>query len=250
MKQSLIKMKFNPSAIIIAIAAIICSVIFGNAFKYKFKSTETINVTGLAEKEFESDQIIWNGNYSRKSLDLKDAYTNLKTDEAKIKSYLISKGVKESELVVSAVTINKEFDYTYDNNGAQKSSVFTGYNLMQTVTVDSKDLNNVEKISREVTELIQNGIEFNSSSPLYYYSKLSELKLDLLAKASADAKQRAEIIAKNSGGSLGNVKKCNMGVFQITGQDSNENFSYGGAFNTTSRNKKASITVKVEYGVE
>ncbi len=70
----------------------------------------------------------------------------------------------------------------------------------------------VKRISREVTELIESSIEFNSSSPLYYYSKLSDIKIDLLAKASADAKARAETIAKNSGSSLGDLKKANMGI--------------------------------------
>jgi hypothetical protein len=104
-------------------------------------------------------------------------------------------------------------------------------------------------MSREITTLLQQGIELNSSSPSYYYSRLNELKIDLLAKASADAKQRAESIATNSGGKLGDLKKANMGVFQITGRNSNEDYSYGGAFNTTSKEKTASITLKVEYQV-
>jgi hypothetical protein len=242
--------KNNIGIIVIGLAAIISSIIIGNAYKYKFKTVETISVTGLADKDFESDQIIWNGNFSRKSLDLKSAYADVKKDELKIKTYLQSKGIDEKEMIFSAISITKEFDSKYATDGRQIENNFSGYLLSQTVTVDSKNLNKVEKISREVTELIEDGIELNSSAPSYYYSKLSELKLDLLAKAAADAKLRAETMAKNSGGSLGDIKKCNMGVFQITGQDSNEDYSYGGAFNTSSRNKKASITVKTEYGVK
>jgi uncharacterized protein len=72
----------------------------------------------------------------------------------------------------------------------------------------------------------------------------------LLAKASADAKQRAETIAKNSGSSLGKIKKASMGIFQITGKNRNEDYSYGGAFNTSDKNKTASITTKIEYAVD
>jgi len=98
--------------------------------------------------------------------------------------------------------------------------------------------------------LIESVIEFNSSEPSYYYTKLSELKLAPLAKASTDARLRAETIAKNSGSSLGKIRKATMGVFQITGQNSNENYSYGGAFNTSSRTKTASITIKIDYAVD
>jgi uncharacterized protein len=238
------------SAIVIAVTAIICFLILGSAYKYKFKSSETISVTGLAEKDFISDQIIWMGNYSRKMMDLKIAYTTLKEDEKSIKAYLKERGVTDAEMVFSAVNINKEFSQKYDADGKTTATEFSGYNLTQNVTIDSKDINKVEKISREITELIQTGIELNSSSPSYYYTKLSELKLDLLAQASADAKQRAVLIAKNSGSDLGKIKKAMMGVFQITGKNSNEDYSYGGAFNTSSKNKTASVTAKIEYGVD
>lgn len=243
-------MKNYISTTIIALGAIVCFWLIGNAYKYKFKAGETISVTGLAEKNFVSDQIVWNGNYNRKAMDLKTAYTQLKTDENTIRNYLKSKGVTDAEMVFSSVSIEKEFDTKYDENGKQIGSIFTGYKLTQYVTVDSKDIEKVEKISREVTELIESGIEFNSSAPSYYYSRLSELKVDLLAKASADAKERAATIAKNSGSSLGKIRKATMGVFQITGQNSNEDYSYGGTFNTSSRSKTASITIRIDYAVD
>lgn len=243
-------MKSYVTPLIIALSVVAGVFILSNAYKYKFKATETISVTGLAETNFISDQIVWTGNYSRKTMDLKSAYSQLKEDERKIRSYLKGKGVADAEMVFSAISIDKEFTSRYDDNGRITGSEFTGYNLRQNVTVDSKDIEKVEKISREVTELIESGIEFNSSSPSYYYTKLSELKIDLLAKASADAKQRAETIAKNSGSGLGSIKKANMGVFQITGQNSDEDYSYGGAFNTSSKNKTASITIKIEYAVD
>lgn len=244
-----IKMKNYINTTILAIAAIISFWIIGNAYKYKYKTNETITVTGLAEKDFVSDRIVWKGNYSRKTMDLKTAYSQLKVDEAKIRTYLKGKGVADAELIFSAVSIDKDFSILYDDNGKQTGSQFTGYNLKQSITVESNNIDKVEKISREVTELIENGIEFNSSEPSYYYSKLSELKVDLLAKASADAKQRAATIAQNSGGGLGKIKKATMGVFQITGQNTDEDYSYGGVFNTTSKNKTASITIKIDYAV-
>ena len=174
----------------------------------------------------------------------------LKEDENSIRSYLKQKSVTDAEMIFSAVSIDKDFTSRYDAAGKTIGTDFAGYNLRQTVTVDSKDINKVEKISREVTDLIQSGIELNSAPPSYYYTKLSELKIDLLAKASADAKQRAETIAKNSGGGLGKIKKATMGVFQITGKNSNEDYSYGGAFNTSAKNKTAIITTKIEYAAD
>ncbi|MBC7552836.1 MAG: SIMPL domain-containing protein, partial [Taibaiella sp.] len=76
------------------------------------------------------------------------------------------------------------------------------------------------------------------------------LKIDLLAKAAADAYARAQTIAENAHSRLGKLKEANMGVFQITGQYSNESFTYSGTFNTSSKNKTANVIVRMEYELE
>ena len=243
-------MKIAAASAIAGLALIIAFWIAGTAIKYRSKSSETIVVTGLAEKDFVSDLIVWNGSYSRKSLDLKSAYAALKQDENTIRQYLKGKGISEGEMIFSSVEINKEFSSRTDANGRQLGQEFTGYNLTQTVKVESPNVDKIEKISREVTELIESGIEFNSQPPAYYYSKLADVKIDLLGKASSDARARAETIAKNAGSKLSSLRKANMGVFQITGKNSNENYSYGGAFNTSDKNKTGSITIKMEFATD
>jgi uncharacterized protein len=235
--------------LIIAIAVIICTLLATAALKYKFRSSETITVTGLAEKNFVSDQIVWKGTFTRSGSDLKSAYAQLKADESEIKNYLNSAGIADSSILFSSVDMQRNYETIFDNNGRSIGTRFSGYNLTGTVTVDSRNIPIVEKLSREITGLLQKGIELNSTPPAYYYSGLNELKIDLLARAAADARQRAESIAKNSEASLGRVKRANMGVFQITGKNSNEDYSYGGVFNTSSKEKTASITLKCDYQV-
>ena len=89
-------MKNYAVALIISLAGIACFWIAANAVTYKFRNAETITVTGLAEKDFSSDQIAWNATYSRKSMDLKSAYSMLKADENSVKNYLHQKGVTDS----------------------------------------------------------------------------------------------------------------------------------------------------------
>lgn len=238
------------TAAIIGITAIISFAIIGNAYRSRASTMETIVVTGLAEKDFTSNLIVWRGTYSQKSMDLKTAYALLKADEGTIRSYLNGKGISNSAITFSSVNINKDFAMSFDANGRNTGQTFTGYNLMQTVKIESTEVDKVDRISREATELIEKGIEFNSSPPLFYNTKLNEVKMELLGKASSDAKARAEAIAKNAGSSLGDLKKATMGIFQITGKNSNEDYSYGGAFNTSSREKTGSITIKMEFHVD
>lgn len=243
-------MKKSLSALFIAVAVVLGAFLISNAYRYKFKATESISVTGSAEVDFSSNLIVWSGNYSRKAFDLKNAYAQLKQDESRVRQYLRSKGIQDSSVVFMSVEILKEYSPRFDQMGRNIGQDFSGYNLMQQVKVQSTDINRVERLSREVTELIEQGVEFNSTPPQYYYTKLKDLKHNLLAKASEDARLRAKAIAENSGGELGVLRKASMGVFQIVGQHSNENFSYGGVFNTLDKDKTATITVRAEYATE
>jgi hypothetical protein len=235
------------STIIIAVAIITGASIIAYSYNYKYRSGKTVSVTGMAEKDFISDLVVWSGDFNRTNLDLKTAYSALKNDESTIRSYLNAKGIPDNEIVFSSINVTKNYKRSYDERGIEVVGDFSGYTLAENVKVESKDIERVEKLSREITELLEKDIELASNSPEYYFTRLNELKIDLLAKASQDAKLRAETIAKNSAGTLGSIKKANMGVFQITGKNSNEDYSYGGAFNTSSKFKTASITLKVDY---
>lgn len=243
-------MKTSHAILAFALTLLLSVWIASNAFINRNQSSETINVTGLGKKAFDSDLIVWNSSFNRKSMQLKEAYAALDNDRKIIKEYLTSKGIASNEIIFSAVSINKEYDTSYDQYGSQRSQVFTGYNLSQNVQIESKNVAQVEGISREVTELINLGVELNSYAPEYYYTKMAELKLEMIAEATKDAKARAEKIAENAGAKLGKLKKSDMGVFQIIAQNSSEDFSWGGSFNTSSKKKEANITMKLVYQIK
>ncbi|MFM6952789.1 MAG: SIMPL domain-containing protein [Bacteroidota bacterium] len=240
-------------SIFIAAGIIITATILGNSWvssKRNAENKKAIEVTGKAEKDFTSDLVVWSGNYRRSSSDFKEAYRALKTDQAKIKSFLINKGVKESEITFSSTDVNKETESIYDTEGHFRGQRFIGYTAMQTVTIKSKEVDKIENISREITDLLEQGIELSSNSPSYYYTKLAELKLDLLKQAAADARKRCETILDEAGSGKGHLTKSSMGIFQITGQYSDEEYSYGGTLNTSKKEKTASITVTLEYDID
>lgn len=243
-------MRNHLSAIVIAIAIIAAFLIAGTAYRYRFRAADTISVIGSSEFNFTADLIVWSAGFERTDMDLKSAYASLKNDAQQVQAYLLSNDIEQSAIVFSSITIMKQYDEMYNERGQRTGNVFRGYRLSQNVKIESQKIDNVEKISRDITQLIQSGIELNSQEPLYYYTKLSDLKLNLLAKASKDAYARAETIAKNSDAKLVPLKTASMGIFQITGQYSNESFTYMGAFNTNSKNKTANVTVRAEFNID
>ena len=239
-------------ALIAGISAIICVSIFsGNFAKYKkYNSGGGISVTGSASCDFESDLIVWRGSFSSYGVTPKSAYKSIKNDAEVIKKYLTDNGISESELSFSSVSISQRWTTQYNDEGERIGEYLDGYDLYQSVTVTSEDIDKVDAISRDITKLIEANIEFESDSPEYYYTKLDELKLDLIEQATENAKARADIIANGTNARTTRLLSANLGVFQITAQNSDSEYSYGGAFDTSSRNKTATITVKLNYATD
>ena len=242
-------MKQHLNTIIIAVAIVITAIFFGTTYKNRNRSNDLISVTGLGSKDFKSDLIIWNGNFSVSNLDLKLANAALDANREGVRKYLTAKGIDSKEIVFSSVGLTKDY-HTWSDDDGNEHSEFTGYTLSQSVSIESKEVEKVELVSREITELISQGIEISSYAPEYYYTKLSELKIEMVAAATADARIRAEQIAKNSNADLGHLRFAQMGVFQITAQNSSDDYSWGGSFNTSSKMKTANITMKLQFGIE
>ncbi len=240
-------MKLNSSALIFGIAIIIASLLLGNAYVNRNRPDGSIQVTGLGKTDFTSDLIVWECNFETQHVDLQTAYAKLDKDKKLIEQYLLSKGVSKDDLIFGAVQSNRKMRVKYSTSGNYMGEEFEAYRLSATVKIESSDISKIESISREITELLNQGVNLYSHLPRYYYTKLADLKIDLISQATEDARIRAEKIAENAGGKLGELVSARMGVFQITGQNSTENYSWGGTFNTMDKEKTASITMKLVY---
>lgn len=243
-------MKNYTSAIIFGIAIVAASIFLGKAYTDRNKVDGQIEVTGLGKTDFSSDLIVWEGSFGSENTNLKQAYLSLEEKKSTINAYLTNKGIQPEELIYSAVSTNKKTKTIYTINGDYAGEEFVGYELNQSLEIESKEVDKIEKVSREITELLNQGVQFYSQAPRYYYTKLADLKIEMISKATEDAKLRAERIAKNAGGKLGKLKKADMGVFQITGRNSGEDYSWSGAYNTSSKKKTASITMRLDYEIE
>jgi hypothetical protein len=242
-------MRKNLTAIIFALAIVIGAAILGNAFQNRNKKSGTVDVTGLGQKNFTSDLVVWEGNFSRENMDIKVAYAELEKDKKSVTDYLVSKGIPQDQIIFRAVNTNPLYRQNYSSTGNYMGQTFLGYELNQSLQIESKEVEKIEQISREITELLMQGVKFYSQAPRYYYTELESLKIEMISRATEDARVRAEKIAENSGAKLGKLISANMGIFQITGQYSTEEYSWGGTFNTSSKEKTASITMRLSYSV-
>lgn len=240
-------------ALIAAVALIACTTILTNGFTSYKKMTAGggLSATGSASGDFESDLIVWRARFSAYGQTTPEAYGIIKNDTELVRKYLMDNGVTEDELVFSSVDISQRSRTEYDEYGNYVRDYPDGFDLYQSVTVTSTDIDKVEGISRDITNLIESGVQLSSFSPEYYCTKLNEVKLDLIEKATENARQRIDIMAAGTGCTVGKLLTANLGVFQITAQNSGSGeYTYDGAFDTSSRYKTANITVRLNYAVE
>lgn len=231
----------------IAGATIASSIIFSKGFLSVTKfMREQITVTGSAQKDIQSDYAVWTGWFSRREIDMATAYKKLQDDLTAVKKYLAAKNVQETEILtpqIATETIYKK------NEKGNNTNEIEGYKLTQSVEIRAKNVGKIAQISRESTELINSGIEFNSGSPEYFYTRLDELKVEMLAKATENAKLRAENMVKATGNRIGFMRSARMGVFQITPVNSTE-ISDWGMNDTSSLEKKVTAVVNASFSIE
>ncbi len=232
-------------AIILVIGVISAALIMTNGI-VKIKATRTnIVVTGSAKQQITSDLIVWTGSFHAESENLQDAYSNLEASRDKVSAYLTGKGIKEDDFVFSSITTI--INYAMNDYGNYTNEI-DNYTLSQTVTISSEEIDKITDISRNATELLNQDVAFESYPPQYFYTKLADLKVTMLAEATKDARKRAEMIVENAGNKLGDLKYADMGVMQITPLYSNEVDDYG-INDTSSLEKEITAVVHCQFEI-
>jgi uncharacterized protein len=229
----------------LAVALVLSSIVGAWAYTHAKSGEQTITVTGSARKRIKSDLVVWRSAVTYQATQLSEAYKSLSDNIPRVKQYLISKGIPENQITISSISSTTM--HAKDNEGNETGQI-TGYSLRQELEVRSNDVDKIERVAREATELINQGILLESMSPEYLYTKLGDLKIEMLGEAAKDAKTRAQQIASSTGSSIGSVRSAKMGVMQITPADSNE-VSDTGENDTSSLEKDITAVVNVSFAV-
>ncbi|MEI8197783.1 MAG: SIMPL domain-containing protein [Phycisphaerae bacterium] len=239
----------KAGSIFFALANVICVVILAYAYMSVKLEPKTITVTGSAKKAIESDRIAWTSRITTRAGELAVAYKKLQADAGRVKSFLLAAGIPENEITLSAVSTTKNFEKKFGPNANEQvitTDKISSYELTQDIWVSSGDMKKVPEVARNVTQLINDGVEIESYAPHYLYTKLGELKINMLAEATKDATARAAQIITNANGTLGKLVEAKMGVMQINPKGVTD-ASGSGNNDTTSFEKEITAIVTTRF---
>ncbi|WP_017257745.1 SIMPL domain-containing protein [Pedobacter arcticus] len=238
------KNRFILPAIIMGVSAIIVAFVLAKGLK-NIKSDQTINVTGSAKQLIVSDLGILKGNFNIEASTAPEAYNELSRQRPLVVQFLKSKGFKDADIDLKTINVYPQYNY---NNGGQQLGV-RAYSINQSLEVSSTDVNKIKDVSIAIASLFAQGLNFNVNAPEYYYTKLSDVKVDIQAAAAKDAMIRGEKVAEATNRSLGTLTNARMGVLQITPENSNMTSDYG-INDVSSIRKEITAVVNANFEIE
>ncbi|MGQ9707338.1 MAG: SIMPL domain-containing protein [bacterium] len=217
---------------------LIAAIILGIAFYAGRRTEHTIKVTGYASKGFESDIVKWNLTITSNTslVAIADGYKNLKRQVNSLIEILTEKGINASDITIQPPSVNPIW-----GEGRQ-----IGYAIRQSFFVITTNIAKVESLARNPDFIYEKEILLESSCLEYNYTLIDELKKELLAVATKDARNRAQEIARSAGARLGKIVSARQGVFQITEPYSTEVSDYG-IYSTATKNKEIKVTVSASF---
>ena len=233
------------AGLLLAVGLVFSAMVVTRAW-LKIAESQSITVTGSANRAVVSDLVVWTGSFSVEAATLLDAQVALKEARAKVTDFVRAHGITNE--TYSSIQINEVKESKKGEDGYSRYRT-AGYQLTQKVEIESGDIPPVLVLDRETPQLVERAVLFTAMSPKFIYTKAGEAKGEMLAEATKDARARADQIASQGDAHVAQLRSARMGVFQINAEFSNET-SWGGTYDTSSLNKTITAVVSATFSMK
>ena len=231
------------SAIVLALGLAAAGWLAGAGLARSRTADRYVTVKGISERDAQADLALWPLRLVVSDNDLGRAYARLETQLQQVRVFLTRQGIDTALTELQSFSVTDAFTNQYRN-----SDVVTRYVINQTLMVRSSEPAKVLAASQKVGELVQAGVVFSSGAeygmggPTFLYSGLNELKPQMIAEATARAREAADQFATDSKSHLGGIRRANQGVFEILARDQAPGIQEQGQIA-----KKVRVVSTVEY---
>lgn len=194
---------------ILAVGLVVGGYLLGDGLTRAREADRSVTVRGLAEKDVVADLATWTIAYSASAKDMATAQASVDQDTAAIRAFFAELGFPEEALQPTGVNVSS---YTQDG-----VPIFT---VRQRMTLRTNDIERAQRAVRRQFDLVRRGVLLEEGSGMAYtFTKLNDVKPEMVAAATKDARRAAEQFAEDSDTSVGGIKQATQGYFEITGRD-------------------------------
>lgn len=200
--------------LVICAAVLISSVVLALGMGNIMKSERTVTVRGLAEREVDADMAVWKLSFSVGSNNLKQLQEAILNDTETIKAFLESHDLTSADYTVKSPEITDATVSMYSNPENRSFD----YVAKQTILIRSSNVTAVKNAAQDTISLIGKGVSVSSdwdAKVEYYFNGLNEIKPEMIAEATKNARSAAEQFAHDSNSKVGKIKNATQGLFSI-----------------------------------
>jgi uncharacterized protein len=217
----------NIQALIIGVLAAaglaVAGVLVGSGMKAFKADVRSVTVKGLVERELKADEAVWTLSFSRAGDSLKDTHAALSADREAVLAFLHARGFADGDIQVQPTRSVDRLAQEYGEERRPRAR----YVVAASVVVRSADIARVQSSSGATDALLAKGIVLDGASqgranPHYVLAKFNDLRPQLLAEATRNARSIATQFAADSGAAVGGIRNANQGNIQIFGSDGND----------------------------
>ncbi len=236
----------NRLAAIVLAAAVLASGMTLGLYKVgsglASRAGNAITVTGTASENATADNAVWTLNLNESQPTLASSIKKIDASADALKKYLLNGGVSDNQIELGPINSNAIQEYI---NGNPTGRILA-YQAYRTVTVRTKDVKLVEKLSNNIGSLLATGVNVGNYGPAYYLSTLDDMRAKLLATAMKDAQARAKAITEAVGGSVGPLLSVTSGPTQVTTKNSLDRAA-GGVYDVSTIEKTVNVTLSASF---
>ncbi|MEO1019947.1 MAG: SIMPL domain-containing protein [Pseudomonadota bacterium] len=230
------------AAVLLAIGIAVGGWLVGTGFHAARLADRFVTVKGLAERDVEADLVIWPIGFVATGNDLAGVQAKIAQDAEIIRGFLEEAGIAAEAVEVSAVQVQDLLAQAY-----RSGPVESRYIIQETMLVRTTDIDAVVDAHAASSALIAQGVVLggeggSSSGPSFVFTGLNEVKPEMIAEATANAREAAAQFAADSGSALGGIRRASQGLFQILPRD-----DVPGLFEPQQRNKRVRVVSTIEY---
>lgn len=216
-------MKSSSTTLIAASALAVGIIVLGLLLKggidnIAFRDRE-VTARGLAEREVQADLVTWPITYSLAGNDLQSIYDRVSANNETIVKFLTSNGISSEE-----ISVNPPDTYDAASNRYSSPTFNYNYSINCTVTVTTRKVAKVRELLNRQSELLKEGIAFSNSYINYQFNGLNDIKPQMIAEATKNARAAAQQFAADSDSHIGKIKTASQGQFSIDDSDSSTPF--------------------------
>ena len=206
-----------------------------------FSKTGYVVVKGSSEKEVKADIAYWNISFTNAGNNLKTLKEKNKQDLDNIISFLKENNIKETEYKIIPLEL-----IDMDSREYRDPNQLNRYILTQGVSIITENVDLLENVSQKLDLLIDKNISIKSgygeSRPVYRFTKLNDIKQDMLKEATLNARKTAEQFANDSDTKVGSIKYANQGIFSINARNKGVGFE-----ESFEKDKEVRVVITIEY---